>query len=163
MSEPVSVQHLLGSTGAPAEIHVGPTVWKVGHPDQRAKARLEELVTQFARRELAANGAIDQWVARVEEGAYRTRADGWSRVMRGPSADCLFLLSLLREHHPNASLADAESLAAGEPEQVRAAIVRVAPAFFGLVLADLSLPPAEKERAIAEAVQMFTHAISPKL
>lgn len=149
---PVGYQQSLGAAGVPAEIHAGDRVYKVGHPTQRAKGRLEELVAQQARRDiLRFGGSAADWLDRVEAGDYATLRPGWNRVMQSPAAGSLFLLSLLREHHPDATADDAARLDKAEPEQVRAALARVVPPFFELVLADVPLPPAEKADLIRSA------------
>lgn len=153
------VQALLGDAGAPAEIHTGSgdaaRVWKVGHPTQKAKAVLEELVTQHARKALLATGdpnALSAWLDRVEAGEYRTLRPGWVRVTRGPDGGALFLAALLRTHHPDATPADAAALAEAEPEQVKAATLRVAPQLFRLLAESAGLPPETVRAVAAEAM-----------
>jgi hypothetical protein len=154
---PPSVQEALGTAGCPAEIHHGPRVYKVGHPDQRAKARLEQLVAQHARREvLELGGTAAEWLDRVEQGAYRTRGPGWLHVVQSPAGAVLFLLSLMREHHPDMTADEVTAVASAEPEQVKAALGVVAGPFFELVLADLS--PDQRAAAVAEAMRTFTSA-----
>ena len=57
----------------------------------------------------------------------------WAEVMAGPDGGTLFLLALLREHHPTLTAADARRVAAAEPERVGAALERVTPSFLAAV------------------------------
>jgi hypothetical protein len=150
------VQTLLGAAGAcPEIVHNGKT-WRIGHPTQRAKAVLEELAVSKATAEIRAlKGALPpdayselfaELAARISAGDYRTWGAGWQRVVFSPLNAHLFLLSLLRECHPAATEADAKELAAGEPEQVHVALLRVVPGFLSLLLEGLPLNPAQRTR-----------------
>lgn len=164
--ETPGVQTLLGAAGACPEIAHNGKTWRLGHPTQRAKAALEELVAGKAIAEIrslksalppdAYAELFAELATRISAGDYRTWGPGWQRIVFSPANAHLFLLSLLRECHDNASEADAKKLALGEPEQVRLALLRVAPGFLSLLLEGLPLQPEQKqqfETAVTSALQ----------
>ena len=150
------VQTLLGAAGACPEIPHQGKVWRIGHPTQRAKAVLEELAVAKATAEIRAlknvvpadaySELFAELTTRISAGDFRTWGTGWQRIVFGGVNAHLFLLSLLREHHRDATEDDARSLAANEPEQVQAALVRVVPGFLSLLLAGLPLSPDQRNR-----------------
>ena len=153
-----TAQQMLGGAAGPVEIHTKDRVWKVGHPSQTAKGRLEELVAQHARREiLRLGGTAAEWREAVEAGHYATRNPGWLRVMSSPTSPALYLLSLLREHHPDITQAEVQALVEAEPDQAEAAFVRVCPDFLRAVL--VGLPAADVEQAVREGVAAMTDAL----
>ena len=156
-----SVQTMLGAAGACPEIPLAGELWRVGHPTQRAKAVLEELAAAKAVAEVRAlkgvvpadayQEAFAETVAQVQAGAFRTWGAGWQKIVLSGGNAHLFLLSLLRENHPRATEDDARALAAGEPELVAAALARVVPGFFSLLLAGLPLT-ADQRAGVAAAM-----------
>jgi hypothetical protein len=148
---------MLGAAGACPEIDLKGNRWKIGHPTQRAKAVLEELAVAKAVAEIrrlkgilppdAYAETFAELTSRIAAGDYRTWGGGWQRVVLAPGNSHLFLLSLLREHHPQASEDDARALALGEPEQVGAALARVVPGFFSLLLDPLPLQETQRAEA----------------
>ena len=172
MSEPVppSVQNTLGAAGACPEIPLDGRVWRVGHPTQRAKAALEEFAASAAVNEvLSLKGVLpaaaysELWAqtARDVQGrSFRTWGPGWQRVVFDPLNAHLFLWSLLRECHPDATEADAKRLMAAEPERVSLALARVVPDFFRLLLAGLSLTADQQTQAEA-ALAAFAATLAP--
>lgn len=158
MAEEVSpgVTTLLGSAGARPEIRHAGTVWKIGHPSQRAKSELELLAVAAAFAEVrelkaalpadAYAEAFQELVSSVAAKHYKTWGPGWQRVVWGPQSSHLFLLSLLREAHAQATEADAKALAAACPEEVTLALVQVVPNFVSLLLNDRpELTPEQRE------------------
>lgn len=151
----MSVQNLLGDAGACPEISWNDKTWKVGHPTQRAKACLEELAAAKAVGEVVAlKGAVPpaayaemfcDLMRGVKTGAYKTFGPGWVEQTTGPGGAVLFLLALLRERHPDAAEADALGLAADRGDEVQAALARVVPDFFDLLLASATIPAAQKQ------------------
>jgi hypothetical protein len=158
-----SVQTFLGAAGACPEIAFQGKTWKIGHPTQRAKAVLEELAVSKATSEIRAlKGTLpadaygelfSELTNRISSGDYRTWGPGWQRIVFSGNNAHLFLLSLLRECHKDATEAEARALALGEPEQVQAALVRVVPGFLSLLLDGLPLSP-EHRLAAEMAFQM---------
>lgn len=159
------VQQILGSSGASPEIHLDGKAWKIGWPTQRAKAALEELAAAKAVAEVRAlKGALPpdayaemfaELTASISAGDYRTWRAGWQRQIIGGGNSQLFLLSLLRENHPTATEADAVRLAREAAEEVAAALARVTPGFFDVLLAGLNLTAdqqAKTRELVAEAV-----------
>lgn len=148
------VQQMLGDAGACPEIQWNGKVWRIGHPTQRAKAALEELAAAKAVTEVTALRAalppavyaelFDGVLKDVASGAYRTFGPGWVRQTTGPAGPALFLLSLLRERHPEATEADAIGLAAAKGDELKAALARVVPGFFDLALESHPAPPEAK-------------------
>jgi hypothetical protein len=160
-----SVQNLLGAAGGCPEIILGGKTWKIGHPTQRAKGVLEELVVSKAVAEIIALKRLlpaEQYSEMfkslreaIESGDYHTGGTSWAKIaLTGLNAH-LFLLALLRENHPEATEEDARKLAISEPEQVQLALARVVPGFFDLLLSGLPLPPDQraKVRAALTALQ----------
>ena len=157
-----SIGAALGAAGAaPVVAHAG-KVWTVGHPTQRAKTELEQLVVQASQQALddlkpALRPA--QWEAkRVELDAqlfgrhWQTWGSLWSTVTNGPQGFPLFLLSLARPHHPEMTVADAEALWANANRACRLALMVVVPDFFDLLAAYLPADDAGK-RALAEQMR----------
>lgn len=139
-----SVQQVLGAAGAPATVRYKGKAYKLGHPTQAAKARLEELAadTAVARVE-AMEGRVkpatfDKMVThvtgRIERGEFNTWKPGWQEVVWDDGA-ALFALSLFREFHEDMSPEFARELVTGAGWQYRAALARVLPDFFDLLLA----------------------------
>lgn len=152
------VQTMLGAAGgACPEIPYGGKVWRVGHPTQSAKKTLEALAVASAAGELRElRGAVppdaykemfDTFTAKVAAKSYRTWGPGWREVVFGESGAHLFLLSLLRENHPEATEADVLALAEHRPEDVRLAVAEVVPNFVLLLLNDLKgVTPEQREQ-----------------
>lgn len=157
---------LLGAAGAPFEVdHAGRT-WRVGHPTQRAKDQFNKLVKADALRraqqedaELPGLGALDQFRRDIAAGHYKPGGKLWVELVTGPRANVLFLLALLREHHPDATPADAEALTRDAPDAVAVALTEVTPPFFALLAADPETPP-PTAAALREAVARAT-AVRP--
>lgn len=141
-------------------------VYRLGFNTQDAKARLESLVCdhvtlEAVRRKRRLGGADGDEAfaavqALIDAGHYSTLERGWLTVLHSADGAILFPLALLQEHHPEMTAAQARELFAAEPEQVRAALGRVAPDFFHAVLVQVSrakgLGP---DRAAATARQVM--------
>ncbi len=159
MAETVTpgVTQMLATTDACPEIVVSGKPWKVGHPTQAAKARLEKLAARVALDEVrrlkdvldpaAYSETFSEATRSLPE--YRTWRPGWQRVVFDPANVHLFLLSLVQEHHPNATETDIIALSRAAPEEVTAALAQVIPDFFRLLLAGLEMTP--DQRAAVEA------------
>lgn len=163
-----SAADLLGAAADPPAVVDGPTAWKVGHPTQRAKARLEDMTAAVAVREtlalkphLSADEFAPLWAdvqADIRNREYRVGGRRWLEAVRSPGWAVLLLTALVREHHPDATEDDVRGLMDREPEQVQAAVARVLPDFFRGVGRQLRLTPAQTadlERAITEAVGLL--------
>lgn len=165
-----SIQQTLGAAGACPEIVLDGKTWTIGHPTQRAKAVLEELAAARAVGEVRAlKNALPpdayaetfrELTASIAAGEYKTWAAGWQRVVFGPGGSGLFLLSLLREHQPRATEADALHLATAAPDETTAALARVIPGFFELLLAGLALTP-DQQAALRTAVDQAVTRLLP--
>lgn len=161
----------LGAAGGSPEIPFNNKIWKIGHPTQRAKETLERLAVAKATAEIMAlKGAVDaQAYAELFEshkrditsGSYRTWGDGWQRVTFAPQNAQLFLLSLLRENHPEATELDAKTLALGAREEVEIALAQVVPGFFSMLLEEMPLPP-EQKAAVREKLVSVMVRFQPK-
>ena len=131
---------VMGDAGEPPAIKAGGRVWRVGHPTQKCKQLLENLVIEAAEdRALARREARpetfqlywDRHEAAFHRGEYETVTGAkWLEAVTGPDGGALLLAALLRAHHPEATLADAYALLASEPDQTRLAMARVMPPFF---------------------------------
>lgn len=169
MSEPntpetppdVGVAQALGAAGASPEVLHKSQTWFVGWPIQAAKTVLEQLVVQVAEANLEElRGAMPQQrFARKEKelddqlfgGHWKTWGSLWSTVVNGPDGMALFLLALLREKHPQATLAQARELWRDANRQVRRALTTVVPGFFDLLAESLPADSADRAKA---ALQM---------
>lgn len=146
-------------------VNDGPRTWRLGWNNQDAKAELEAQIVAFATEDTlnrmkrlsseSAQALFTLFQNRVDAGAYHTFAPGWTHVMADPASSWLFLLSLLKEHQPGATAADAKRLLAEEPERVRIAVGIVAPDFFEAVAIQVGVEkgtPPQKVRAVAETI-----------
>ena len=161
------IQSALGDAGACPEITHKTKVWKLGHPTQRAKAALEELVTAAAVKEVTGLKAVlpvtdyrellAELQSAISAGAYRTWGDGWKRVIGGTDGSVMFLLSLLRERQPEATIEDAWGLATDKGDEIGLAMIRVVPGFFALLVEayPVPLPPEKKVELVAQATEMM--------
>jgi hypothetical protein len=151
----------LGDAVPPPEVTHGGRAWKIGHPTQLAKAELEKLVVQVAEQNLAdLKGVLSPASYAAKEKrldglvfarAWQTWGELWSETMNGPQSFPLFLLSLMRPHHPAATVADAEALWLGANRACRNALVMVLPGFFDLLASTLPAEAGDRQRAAAEA------------
>jgi hypothetical protein len=155
-SRPEGVMAALGDAGpCPTVVFAGKT-WTIGHPTQRAKAELEKLVVEVAAKNLDdLKGVLpkakwkekeDKFDALLLARQWQTWGSLWSEVNNGPQSQALFLLSLARPHHPDMTVADAESLWINANRACRTALVLVVPGFFDLLTA--LLPAEEGDRQI---------------
>jgi hypothetical protein len=159
-----TVAQALGAAGACPQITVGQTAWTVGWPTQKAKTVLEQLVVEVCTSNLKAlrdalppadYAARD---ARLEEqilaGHWRSWGQLWSAVVNGPDGFPVFLCSLLREHHPQGTLAEAleqaRTLWLEANRSCRRALTAVVPGFFDLLAKSLPADSARRTRASAE-------------
>lgn len=168
MTTEVGAQALLGESGATPEVEWNGVTWKIGHPVQRAKAVLEELAAAKAVRSVVAlksalapaeyAEAYSEVLRQVTAGDFRTWGVGWVRQVAGADGSALFLLSLLRCHHPQATEADAAGLLAACPGEVNAAVERVTPRFFDLLV---SAVPGLTPEARADLTALFRARLTP--
>ncbi len=159
----MSVQQLLGDAGACPEIEWQGKVWKIGHPTNRARGALEELVAAKAVTSItklegvmppAVYAAMFADVMRdIKLERYKTFDKLWVEQTQGSSGAVLFLQALLRERHPEATEADAISLAMGKDNEVQAAIARVAPGFFDMLVASATNLNPEQKATLAAAIR----------
>ena len=165
------LQELLGAAGACPVVHHAGVAWTVGHPTQRAKAVLEELCAARAVREVVAlKGALppaeyaelfQETTHQIAAGDYRTWGVGWSRLVTCRDGPTLFLQSLLRQHHPAVTEADAASLIAHAGDEIGAALARVVPGFFALLAEPLAVPPEKKARIVADMADALRGLMTP--
>lgn len=164
-AESPSVTTMLGAAGACPEIRHDGKTWKIGHPTQRAKACLEQLAVASAFDEVEAleatlppqryQKAYRELLASVAAREYKTWGPGWQRVVWGPMSAQLFLLSLLRENHPDATEDDALTLAGADPGRVSLALAQVIPSFLALLLSDRKdVTPEQREKIMGVAAQI---------
>lgn len=173
MSEPKEnpgVGGMLGAAGPCPEIPLGKRVWKVGHPTQAAKARLEKLAAKVALDEVrrlkdvldpaAYREAFDAVTQNLK--SYRTWRPGWQAVVFDGANGHLFLWSLLQEHHPAATEADVLALCREAPEEVAAALAQVIPDFFGVLLGEVRADLSPEDLAkVDEALTAVRERLTP--
>lgn len=160
------VGEFLGDAGALPEIVCGGARWRIGFPTQAARAALEELAVSQAIDEVYALERVtppdrfkrleDKLNKAVAARHYRTWGPGWVESIQGADGHALFVCSLLRERHPDATPDDARRLMAERPEELRLALVRVLPDFFALLVESLPGLPTDQRgpaaRKMAEEV-----------
>lgn len=169
---PDSQQSSLGSAGACPEIVFQGKTWRIGHPTQRAKSALEELATAKAVAEVRALKTIvpadaygelfSELATRVSAGDYRTWGAGWQRIIFTPANAYMFLLSLLRERHPDATEADAQALASNCREEVELALARVVPDFFTMLVDCQRDMTAEQKATVMAALRPLFAKLAPQ-
>lgn len=146
----------------------GPTVvldgktWRIGFNTQDAKARLEELMRSHVVREALKNkravGGPDgeelfaAKMKQVEGGHYLSFAEGWRDLLRTPVGGTLYLLSLLQEHHPDATESDARRLLVQESEQTTAALTAITPDFLAAAAVQMGVNPGDAPGLVAAVV-----------
>jgi hypothetical protein len=143
-SQVAGIGDVLGDAGSLPEIEYGGKVWKVGKATQRAGDCLVQLTIRAAMREIQALKGIidpadyremfDDFTVAVQKGAYRTWGDRWSAMSSGMDGTVRFLLSLLRERHPDATEAEALALMVNCGDEVKVAFAQVLPPFLFLLL-----------------------------
>jgi hypothetical protein len=158
-TETVGATPLLGDAGPCPTVTHDKKTWTVGHPTQRAKAELEKLVVEVAQKSLDdLRGVLPPAKIAEKEAAldgllfaraWQTWGSLWSQVVNGPLAFPLLLASLLRQRHPEATLADAEALWAGANRPCRTALMMVVPGFFTVLAGSLPADAADRQ-ALAE-------------
>jgi len=134
--------------------------WTIGKPTRTAKEEFETFITQQAWNEIAAlreivpeafSEAKSEFVRLAGSKEYRAGGKAWMAAFHGPDGDALFLLSLLKEHHPDATLNDARGLMFDKPEDVEAALAVMVPGFFEFVAGLPDTPPAMRRVLLATA------------
>lgn len=157
---------VLGDAGPAPSFDWDGRTWTLGHPVQRAKAELERLVRQYVCAELeemrgvwpepkfaAKEAELDE---RIYGGQCKTWGGLWLAATDGPDGNALFLLSLLRGRHPEATLDDARVMWNASPRPLRHAFAEVIPGFFGHLLRFLPGEPGAKAAAEAAWLQRLT-------
>jgi hypothetical protein len=160
----------LGDAGpCPTISYLGKT-WSVGWPTQRAKAELEFLVVKAAKRNLELlRPVLGENEYRAEEkelklalqgGHWKTWGPLWNAVNGGPDTNTFFLLSLLRERHPEATFEDAEGMWLTATDAVREAFMLVVPSFYTLLVKCLPGTPEERAETLAESVSQLRRLLN---
>lgn len=150
---PTLGQVLGQSGGCPEVVERGGKRWKIGWPVAAAKVCLERLVAAAAFEEIrsmkedlsaqAYSELFEGHRADIQARKYQTFGEGWDRVMgrSDGSGGELFLLSLMRTEHPEATIDDAKRLKLLYDDQLTLALDEVAPAFFQVLAEDEKVPP----------------------
>ncbi len=160
---------ILGAAGGPFPIDLPGKTWLVGHPTQAAAERFNKLVKADAARqaqeedaEMPGLDALGQLRRDLTAGHYNAGGKLWREMLTGPRANVLYLLALLREHHPDATAADAERLTRDAAELVGLALQEVTPPFYD-ALADLERMPPPVAGALREAAARMRAALPARL
>lgn len=146
----------------------GPTVvldgkvWRLGFNSQDAKSRLEELFrghvvrdALMTKRAVGGPDGEEQFaaeMARVRGGHYAFFADGWRELLGTRAGNVLYLLSLLQEHHPDATEQDAMRLLVQENEQTVEALAAITPTFLSAAAVQMGMRPGDAPALVAAAV-----------
>lgn len=166
--EPSGVTPVLGASGAAPPVKLGETEWKIGHPTQRAKAALELLVIAEARTNVEAlKGVLSaeeyqderaKLSAQIRGGAWKTWGSLWGEVCSGPNWMPLWVCALLRENHPDATVAQARELWLNAGDDVLDCLYVVVPDFFTVLIAELAQTDASRVQA---AIQWRAETFEP--
>ena len=143
-------------TAEPFPVRCGGKTWLIAHPTVGTVGRLEILVATAAGDELdalRAEGLPPAQVAAMNRElnsqlaarSHRAGGDLHARVMAGPDGTALYLLALLRDRQPDATLADARTLLADAPDETGRAVAAVTPVFTKLTGAKRGLSPSQIE------------------
>ncbi len=165
---PTGAGPALGGTGSPCPTCClpGGKPWKVGWPTQAAKQEFELLVAEHAVADLQSRKRMysvqvfaqkeKELEVRFAGGDHLSYGALWVAVLDGPDSMPMFLLSLLKEHQPEATFADAKKLWKSGHLSVRRALTLVMPPFATLLVAE-SPRTQEEDRpaAAAELAKMF--------
>lgn len=164
------VQQMLGSSGECPTIRWGGKVYKLGHPNQTAKARLEDIASDAAVARIEAKegkikaktfkSMLDRVCDRVCAGEFKTWASGWQETVWGDGG-ALFALSLFREHHPDMTPEDVGKLIEACGGQYRIALAKVLPDFFEMLLAGREDVTPEQRNEIREAMGEVLRQLLP--
>lgn len=162
---PAGVGPVLGAHGACPAIDYAGKTWSVSWPTQRAKAELEILVaaTAFANLEQLASvlpperykAKCAELDAQIYAGQHRSWGALWSAVNSGPDGTPLFLLSLLKIKHPEATITDARKMWRDVNRQVNLALAQVIPGFFTILADDLPVPPEQRGALMRASIEDF--------
>ena len=165
---PASVQQMLGADGEPPRIKFRGNTFKVGFPTQQAKARLEELVGDVALSRIEAKEGkvkpstyakmLEKVTDDVAANAYATWTKAWHQIVWADNG-ALFLLSLLQEHHPDTTIAQARALVMGCGNQVKVAMAKVLPLFLEVLLRSLEDKTPEQEAQFRTEFANFVDAM----
>lgn len=172
MAEPTTdagIGPAIGDAGPCPKIVFNGKTWTIGHPTQVAKVELELLVIDvaqanidaFKRRDPAKHEAKSKLLdLQIEGGHHKTGGELWATVNNGPDGQPLFLASLLKENHPEITLADAKAMFRQEQRQVRRALALTVPSFFEILANDLPLTPEDRAAKRAELTAEFLAAMA---
>ena len=153
----------LGDAVSPVVIKLGNKEWKIGPPTQAAKGELEGSVVQVAERNLellkpfwsAAKYKQEEAELRnaIRGGHWKTWGQLWATIINSPDGNTLFLLSLMREKHLEATFEDAQALWREKTEEVKKAFALQIPSFFAILVTYLPGTPEERAKALADSVE----------
>lgn len=150
---PASVQDVLGDAGELPAVEWGGSTYHLSFPSQKAKAALEEYVaSQAVNACRAMKGVLDaaayaelwnETVVAIQTRQHRTMGPLWVKTVMvgGVATAALVMLVLFRAKHPKLTESDVRAMIADEPEQTTAALLRVLPSFFDMVVRESGANP----------------------
>jgi hypothetical protein len=166
---------LMGVSPSLGDAAVLPTItfagksWTVGAPTQKAKSAFEDFVVQIASANVErqkGNVPAAKWEqlndrldGEIESGQYLTWGKLWNRINDSPESPIVYLASLLKERHDDATLELARQMIKAEPRQVRRALARGVPSFFSLIVQEWDSTTEEQNRLLAELMAGFATAM----
>ncbi len=167
MSVPPSVGDVLGASGAPPTVTSNGKTWKVGYPTGGAKDRLEKLIVADAWENIQAaklgvpevdDEMVKSFHTSVRNREYRTGGSLWSAAFSRLDGQVKFYLSLIQEHHPEATAEDVVALMADQPDEFMTAMEIVTPRFFFVVAEAMGLPKDKRAPWATEQAATFLQA-----
>lgn len=162
----------LGGKGSPCPIvKLWDKTWKIGWPTYESHMHLELLVAEYAeennelrkrRKSKEKSAKLDADLENsIRGGAHKAFGALWSSVIDGPDGMAVCLLSLLLEHQPDATIAEAKVLWGSAARQVRLAIAQVMPSFCKLLCESPLIEEEYRESRAATFLSIMLERISP--
>lgn len=159
---PPSIGLMLGSAGGPVEFDVAGKTYKLGHPTQKARVRLEKLLIRRATESITClegtlNAAdyrkmFDGLMRQVRNKEFETWGPAWqtSILESTQKSIVLFALSLLQEYHPTLTEDDVEEMLVNSYGALPLAIIQVVPSFFLLTIQSLKISAESKAKVMPQ-------------
>lgn len=165
-----TVTNLLGDAGASPTVSYKGKTWTIGHPTQKAKADLEILVVERAKQNLEdARPALTEeeyaaerkdLSAHIKARTWKTFGELWNALCSGPCGNPLFLLTLMRPHHQDATYQDAETLWLNANADCCDAMAVVVPGFLDQLASEIPAEDAARRQMAAERKAEFIKAVT---
>jgi hypothetical protein len=147
-------------------------VWKLGRATGESRKAMIAAVAQVAWNNIAEMQILcpesypesrDAFTRDVGAGEHKPGGKLWTAMTRGPLHAALFTFALMKPHHPDCKLSDAQELLAANKDGVSAAVAVLVPGFFDMLADHPETPPDHRAalRAAAAKTREATPTVSP--